>query len=524
MKYFKIIFCFLFFNAFSQHENIQIFNNLNCNEPSIAINPLNTNEMVAGSNLNIYYYSDDGGFNWQNGILTSDYGVWGDPCIIVDTAGSFYFFHLSNPTNGNWIDRIVCQKSNDGGETWSSGTFMGLNGSKIQDKEWAVVDRSNNNIYIAWTQFDKYGSSASEDSSMILFSRSTDGGENWDNAIRLSKEAGNCLDDDNTTEGAVPCIGLNGEIYIAWTKDENIYFDKSLDYGETWLENDKIISQIYGGWNYNIPGIMRANGMLVSACDTSQNEYGGRIYLNWSDQKHGEDDTDVWLIKSDDGGENWSAPKRVNDDPAGKHQFSTWMTLDQVTGYIYIVFYDRRNYDDLKTDVYMAVSKDGGENFTNFKISESPFTPNSSVFFGDYTNISAYNNVVRPIWTRLDNFNLSLWTAIIDTENVHSENFEFLKKEEKSIIYLKQNFPNPFFDETIFNFKLKRSSEVTAKLFDVYGNEIIFFYKELKKEGNYIIPLNAEKYNLKAGVYYFSLENSKERKIKKVVLLGIIND
>jgi len=87
---------------------------------------------------------------------------------------------------------------------------------------------------------------------------------------------------------------------------------------------------------------------------------------------------------------------------------------------------------------------------------------------------------------------------------------------------LKQNFPNPFFDETIFNFKLKRSSEVTAKLFDVYGNEIIFFYKELKKEGNYIIPLNAEKYNLKAGVYYFSLENSKERKIKKVVLLGIV--
>ena len=54
------------------------------------------------------------------------------------------------------------------------------------------------------------------------------------------------------------------------------------------------------------------------------------------------------------------------------------------------------------TDVYVARSTDGGETFTNFKVSQSSFNPNSSVFFGDYTNIAAFNKMVYPIWMRLD--------------------------------------------------------------------------------------------------------------------------
>jgi len=71
------------------------------------------------------------------------------------------------------------------------------------------------------------------------------------------------------------------------------------------------------------------------------------------------------------------------------------MDVDPITGYIYIVFYDRRNdlHDKNETEVYLAYSKDGGENFTNLKISESPFTPQLGVFFGDYNDISAYNGV-----------------------------------------------------------------------------------------------------------------------------------
>jgi len=144
------------------------------------VNPVNTNEVVAGTVMDDYFYSYDGGFSWNSGKLSSPYGVYGDPAIVIDGDGNYYYFHLADPYDGNWIDRIVCQKSEDAGVSWSSGSYMGLNGEKAQDKHWPVIDYSNNNIYVTWTQFDSYGSSSPSDFSNIHFSKSTDGGETWD--------------------------------------------------------------------------------------------------------------------------------------------------------------------------------------------------------------------------------------------------------------------------------------------------------------------------------------------------------
>ncbi|MCX8011493.1 MAG: T9SS type A sorting domain-containing protein, partial [Ignavibacteria bacterium] len=58
-------------------------------------------------------------------------------------------------------------------------------------------------------------------------------------------------------------------------------------------------------------------------------------------------------------------------------------------------------------------SADGGETFTEFKVSQSAFTPTSSIFFGDYTNIAALNGKVYPMWMRMDGTTLSVWIAII---------------------------------------------------------------------------------------------------------------
>lgn len=389
------------------------------NEPSICINPKNLNQVVAGSVINDFYRSDDGGVSWTHGTLSCPWGVWGDPAIAVDTNGSFYYFHLAYPPSpGWWIDRIICQKSTDGGSTWSSGSYMGKNTAPhAQDKHWPAVDRKNNNIYVTWTEFDNYGSSNSADSTVILFARSTDGGLTWtDPAKRINKIAGDCRDSDNTVEGAVPCVGPDGQIYVSWAGPLGIVFNRSTDQGTTWVDNNIAVGALPGGWDYSIPGIDRSNGMPVTCCDLSNSAYHGTIYINWSDQRNGTSDTDIWIVKSTDGGNTWSLPKRVNDDPAGRQQFFTWMAVDPVTGYIYIVFYDRRNYTNNQTDVYLAVSKDGGNTFDNMRISSAPFTPNSSQFFGDYTNISAYNNIVRPIWGTLSGSNTkAIYTAIIDS-------------------------------------------------------------------------------------------------------------
>jgi hypothetical protein len=390
------------------------------NEPTICLNPKNLNQLVGGNNNDKYFYSNDAGVTWNTGTLTCPWGVWGDPGVVVDTNSHFYFTHLSYPP-GYWIDRIVCQRSTNG-QTWpyDSSSYMGLNHPKQQDKPWAVVDRRNNNLYVTWTQFDTYGTSNPADSSIILFSKSTDGGRTWSNAVRISRRAGDCQDSGNTDEGAVPAVGPNGEIYVSWAGPLGLMFNRSLDQGQTWVNANIFVSSIPGGWDFAIPGINRANGLPVTCCDLSSDAYHGSIYINWADQRNGASDTDIWFVKSTDGGNTWSTAKRVNDDPPGKQQFFTWMTVDQVTGYIYIVFYDRRNYPDTQTDVYLAVSKTGGNTFEpNIRISSAPFIPNNCPtagnFFGDYTNISAYNNIVRPIWAMCNTSQQAVYISLIDS-------------------------------------------------------------------------------------------------------------
>ncbi|MBC8487487.1 MAG: T9SS type A sorting domain-containing protein [Bacteroidetes bacterium] len=519
----KILFVSIFglfvSGVFAQHQNVLISTSNVPEEPTIYINPKNTDQIVAGANIKNYYYSHDGGYTWNGGIMASSFGVFGDPCIIVDTLGDFYFFHLSSTPGGSFIDRMVCQKTTDIGVTWSNGTAFGLNGTKAQDKEWAVVDRTNNNIYVTWTQFDQYGSSNPNHKSIIRFSKSTDGGMTWSEAVKINEVDGDCIDDDNTVEGAVPAVGPNGEIYVAWAGPEGIVFDRSLDEGETWLDEDIFVTDFPGGWAYSIPGIMRCNGLPITVCDLSGGSNHGTIYINWSDQGNGTNDTDVWLVKSTDGGDTWSNPIRVNDDPPGKQQFFTWLAVDQVTGYLWFVWYDRRNYDDDNTDVYMAVSIDGGDTFINFKVSESPFLPYSGIFFGDYTNISVHNNIIRPIWTRLHSGQLSILTAIVDPDAVITA----VEEELVQIPFaeLEPNYPNPFIQSTYISFKLLQTGTVTLEIFDMYGKKVAtLINNELRNAGKYIEHFDANNYRLSSGVYYFSLTGEKLNLKRKMMLVN----
>lgn len=507
-----------FSNIFAQHPNVKIggfIESHDPNEPSIFISPTNTDNMVVGTNLNHYYYSKNGGYTWSYGVLASTFGVHGDPCIIADKYGHFYFFHLSNPPGNAFADRIVCQKTSSPGGDWSNGSYTGLNGVKLQDKEWAGVDYNVNYIYVSWTQFDYYGSSDPNHYSNIMFSRSTDGGETWSSASRINEISGDCLDNDNTVEGAVPVAGPTSQVYVSWAGPEGLVFDKSINRGGTWLENDIFVSDIPGGWVYNIPGIYICNGMPVTSCDVSGGPYHGTIYINWSDQRSGIDDTDIWLVKSTDGGETWSEPKRVNDDPPGKHQFFTWMAVDRITGYIYIVFYDRRNYDNNQTDVYLAASIDGGETFLNRRISESSFIPEQDIFFGDYTNISAHDNVVRPVWIRMDNRQNSVWTALIDTDllldiatnpAVIPDKFEILSV-----------YPNPFNSSTLIKYNLPENGRVKLKVYNILGEEVDVLIKNNQIAGTNLIRWNA--HNLASGIYVFRLKSGNFVDIKKGVFI-----
>jgi len=514
-------------NLGAQFQNVLISNSGTPNETSIMIDPKHSNIIVAGANAfgsnswSGYYYTTNGGLNWSRDFLQSTAAFpSGDPVIIVDTLGYFYYIQNSNGSNHQPpFDRHLVCKSTNGGMNWSNGVTYGANGSKLQDKPWGCVDLSHsqygNYIYITWTEFDVYMSNNPLDSSRILFTRSTDGGSTFSVPKRISRFGGDAIDSSGTVEGAVPCVGPNGEIYVSWTGPLGILFNKSTNAGNIWMTTETTIVPPYpGGWAFMIPGIFRCNGLPITACDLSNGPYRGNIYVNWSDQRNGLTDTDIWMIKSTNGGLNWSSIKRVNNDAPGRHQFLTWMTVDQATGYIYFVFYDRRNYSSNVTDVYLARSTDGGETFGNIKINANSFIPTGYIFIGDYNGITAHNNKVRPIWTRTDGGNTSIWTAIIDSLTIGVR-----KTGEKipSSFSLMQNYPNPFNPITTIQFKLSNPAEVILKIYNINGEEIETLVKERLSEGVYETNWNAENYS--NGIYFCKLHTGKYSKTIKMLLI-----
>ncbi len=410
--------------VFSQFKNIIVNNDPTTSEVHIALNPNNVNELVAGANIDKVFTSNNGGSTWNTANIISKYGVWGDPFILSVYKNNFYYFHLSYSNKSNkttWLDRIICQKSFDKGQTWETESATGYDDKfplRDQDKEWGCIDLSNGkysgNIYLTWTQFDEYSSNKPNDSSNIMFSKSTDSGNSWSISKRINDKSGSCLDGDDATEGASPAVDSEGNLYVVWAYNQKLFFDKSIDGGETWLNNDIVISDQKGGWDYLVSGLQRCNGLPSISVDNSNSVYKGTIYVSWTDQRNGVDNPDVWIIKSVDKGLTWSKPIIVNNDLTKKAQFFSSMTLDQSNGKIHIIFYDRRSSINDATDVYLATSTDGGDNFNNIKISESSFTPDKSIFLGDYIGVTAYKDIIYGIWTRIENNKTSILSVRIN--------------------------------------------------------------------------------------------------------------
>ena len=505
-----ILFIVLFFYTvqFAQIKNIKISSEFEPEEVSIAINPKNTKQIIAGANLTSSYFSSDEGFSWQrNGLTCKEFNVYGDPMLFWDTAQTAYFMHLSFPNpkitpGGTWVDRIVVNKSTDFGKTYPNCYAFGKNKIKVQDKHWACVDEKTNTIHVSWTQFDIYNSSDPKDTSIILYSNSKDAGVTWAEPKRISAFAGDCKDSDNTVEGAVPCMGPNGEVYIAWAGPKGLVFQKSLDGGKTFLKEEKIISSIKNGWDYNVNGVSRANGLPFTICDLSTGANRGRIYICWGDEKNGETNKDVFIVYSDDKGETWSDPIIVTYRPNHKEQFMPYITIDQKTGFVYVLYYDRQNYmDNTTTDIYLAVSKNGGLKFEYFKINETSFKAVKNIFFGDYVGVSAVNGIVRPIWMQIgEDKKLCIYTAIINDSVLANYQIKDVNqiKIEKMIKYQAK---------MKINYLVETSGVITASItkpLEPGFEKIVIKDKKVNKGANQF-SINAKRLKLPKGNYVLTL-------------------
>src|ERR1044072_9344421 len=409
---------------------------INPAEVSIAINPKNPDNMIAASFQtghpprpragSYHYVTFDGGKTWKT-VPTPDPAnlVQGDDVVVFSSDGVAYHAHLSfegirlaRPTRAE--SGMIVNVSKDGGNTWTGGTaaINHINSvTPFEDKPGIVVDNApashaKGNVYLAWTRFDVYGSNNPEHRSQIYFARSTDQGQTFSMPFRISDTGGDCVDSDNTVEGAVPAVGPNGEVYVVWAGPLGLVFDKSLDGGLTFGKN-KVISDFPGGWDFAAEGLDRANGMPVTGVDLSDGPNKGTLYVNWIDARNG--DPDVCVMSSRDGGNTWGARVRGNDDALkkGEVQFFTWMAVDPADGSVNIVFYYRRDTTGTQTRLTLARSVDGGRTFVNYEIDQQPFAANSRTFFGDYSSISAYEGRVVPAFMHfVDDGRLAISVAL----------------------------------------------------------------------------------------------------------------
>ena len=384
-------------------------------QPAIVVNKKNPLNIVAASEPNNIFYTVDGGNNWQSIKLKSSLSVNGDPALISDDKGNIYSFHMTGKAaeqSGDLAsDQIICHISKDGGKTWEEGAPFALNGSKVQKNPTATIDVKGN-IWVAWTQFDKFRSDDKDCQSNVFLTASSNG-KKWSKPIHVSQLPGDCADDDNSVKGPVPAISADGKAFVAWANQNKLFLDRSFNGGDLWLSNDITVGQQPGGWRMAMEGHASTSGHPVLMIDQSKSMYQGCLYLMWADQRNGENNTDVWFMRSTNFGDNWSSPVKVAEDTSKRHQYLPTMAVDQSTGYIYAVFYDRSAYSDNQTDVCVAYSTDGGINFKTTRISDTPFVSDEEMEFTDYIGISAHKGTITPIWTRVENGKASLWTAII---------------------------------------------------------------------------------------------------------------
>jgi len=379
------------------------------NEPSIAVNPLNNNEIVIGwrqfDNVESNFrqagnaFSHDGGQSWTNpGVI--DGGIFrSDPVLACDANGNFYYNSLTN--DPDYFCRVF--KSDNGGSDWDRGTE-----AKGGDKQWMTIDltegEGQGNIYSFWTP---YFSTCQPG----FFTRSTDGNESYDD----------CVEVRGFPRWGTMAVGNDGEVYIVGAisqgvskETQNLVVAKSLNANT----KDSVVQwedPTYVNLDGNLSGWTRINpqGLLGQAdidIDKSDGQGRGNLYVLASvPRTSNSDPADVMFVKSTDGGETWTNPIKINDDESVSN-FQWFGTMSVApNGRIDVIWLDTRDshVESDSSSLYYSFSTDQGETWSvNERLSElfDPHIgyPNQNKM-GDYLDMVSDNKGAHLAWANTFN-------------------------------------------------------------------------------------------------------------------------
>jgi len=415
-------------------------------ESSIAVNGNNiaiSFNNVSDSNglgINGYSISTDGGRSFAQGVIPEPRKSrnLGDGVVAFGANGELYYSSLYLFKKKNKTKSLIgVAKSTDRGLSFSDPVeATGSAGNKVdfQDKEWLAVDSHSaspfkGNIYLSWTTFPRQGGQ------LLRFSRSTDGGASFDDPIDLPRPA-----DSAAATGTVSAVGPRGELYVLYwnirrTGGSSIEICQSNDGGRTFGNVKRVAAFFQYGFG-STPLTGGPAGVRTNAFPSVAIDGQGAIYVVFpakglTSPSVG-DRSNIFFTRSLDGGNTFSSPVQLNDDATTATQSMPSIAVTS-NGVIGAKWWDRRNDPghDVLTDVYMAISNDGGATFSrNFRITDQNWFFGSIdrsvnlTYHGDYDGIAASENNFFLSWSDERNGNPDVYfTTVPLTVNVQDPDF-----------------------------------------------------------------------------------------------------
>lgn len=331
------------------------------NEPSITVDPTNPSRMAIGwrqfDTITSSFrragvaYSVDGGRTWRSLRRPDPFRT--DPVLDSDADGNFYYLSLECPQGSCARSTLfTLQTSENGGRTWDSRGF-----SFGDDKQWMAIDRTGgvgqSNIYVAWNPFI-FNCCQSE-----MFARSTDGGLSFEPPVAVP----------DFPVASTITVGPGGEVYVAGgfrnPSGVPVLARSTTARDPAKVPTFDLVTRFdLGGrlGNRLQPNPGGFAGHYWVATDHSDGPTRGHVYVLASVFPPGDDPLEIMFVRSTDGGQTFSPPVRVNDDPADTNAWQWFGTMSVApNGRIDVVWNDSRATGEANlAELYYSFSEDAG--------------------------------------------------------------------------------------------------------------------------------------------------------------------
>jgi len=303
------------------------------NETTIAVNPQNPWNLVAGTNdYRIFntresrndgsgwaYTTFDGGRTWKNiqlphltfqtgatGAL-SDMDSAGDPAVAFGPHNTVYYANLVF-SRLNDASGIVVSKSTDGGLTWGEPSIVHTDGVDssgnptdtpiFNDKEWITVDPRTGTVYVTWTSFEPSGSP-------IQVSHSDDGGRTW-SAPAVVNPASAFKTGGVTpfSSGSNPQVNRRGDLFIAYESAvcQTLNCDQATDHDAVIVavshDHGRTFTNVEVALDFDFPNnadvgretLTGENFRINSFPQMTIDPFTGLLVVTWADDRNGQYD------------------------------------------------------------------------------------------------------------------------------------------------------------------------------------------------------------------------------------------